>query len=276
MEFYLSQECQANLGIEKNLKEVFQLEGEIFRATQNRETLKVTTPGKSYFVKRHRGVGWKEVFKNLCFGRLPILGAQNEWLAIQKLHEIGIDTMVLSGYGTKGKNPAKQSSFLITEALEDCESLETLAVEWQKNQPPVRFKRRLITTLANISKKMHSAGVNHRDFYLCHFLMPKDQNLALSDNNKNIRLFLIDLHRAQIRTQTPNRWRIKDLAGLYFSSLHLELSQRDYFRFIRAYSGASLREALKTDKHLWLSVEDKAQKLFKKALSQGIVPEVSA
>lgn len=275
MTFYISPQCQSDLGVKDSLKAVFQLEGEVFRAAQNRETLKVCGKNASYFIKRHKGVGWKEIVKNIFFGRPPILSAKNEWRAIQKLHELGIDTMVLCGYGATGCNPAKKNSFLITEALEECESLETLSLQWQKEGLPFQAKQALIETLAQISKKMHQAGINHRDYYLCHFLMPRQQQLSLYVSKAPIKLFLIDLHRAQIRGSTPKRWRIKDLAGLYFSTLHLPISRADRFRFIRAYSDMPLRLALKQEGSLWQSVERKAQKLFQKALLQGIVPEVS-
>jgi len=58
--------------------------------------------------------------------RLPVLGARNEWLAIQRLQRLDIDTMTLVGYGERGSNPAQRQSFVITEALEETVSLEDL------------------------------------------------------------------------------------------------------------------------------------------------------
>ena len=57
---------------------------------------------------------------------------------------------------------------------------------------------------------MHRAGVNHRDCYICHFLLHTDRPIQASD----LRLSVIDLHRAQVRDAVPRRWRDKDLAAL--------------------------------------------------------------
>ena len=61
------------------------MEGKVYRDVQGRKTLQFALAGKSYFIKNHFGVGWKEIFKNLVQLRMPILGAENEWRAIGKL-----------------------------------------------------------------------------------------------------------------------------------------------------------------------------------------------
>jgi heptose I phosphotransferase len=73
--------------------------------------------GRGYFVKIHRGVGWAEIVKNLLSLRLPVLGAANEWRAIQRLSELGVDSMHAVAYGLRGRNPGRQHSFIITEEL---------------------------------------------------------------------------------------------------------------------------------------------------------------
>jgi len=35
------------------------------------------------------------------------------------------------------------------------------------------------------------------------------------DSGQDFKLYLIDLHRVQIREKVPHRWRVKDLAGLF-------------------------------------------------------------
>ena len=41
------------------------VKGEVFRSTNNRETLRVVKGNKSYFIKKHFGVGCKEFLKNV-------------------------------------------------------------------------------------------------------------------------------------------------------------------------------------------------------------------
>ena len=84
-------------------------------------------------------------------------------------------------------------------------------------------------------------------------------------NKKNVshpQLFLIDLHRAQVRNHIPKRWVIKDLAGLYFSSKDIGLSTRDLFRFIREYRQQSLRIILANEKSFWQKVKQRGDKLY--------------
>ena len=107
---------------------------------------------------------------------------------------------------------------------------------------------------------MHEMGINHRDFYLCHFHLDE-----FSLQEPETRCYLIDLHRAQIRGRTPRRWRVKDLAGLYFSAMDCGLDQRDLLRFISHYSAGDLRAPLGRDRRLWRQVERQAGKLYRKA-----------
>ena len=219
------------------------LQGKIFRELEGRRTLRTEVAGKGYFVKIHRGVGWAEIAKNLLTLRLPVLGAENEWRAIRRLGELGVDTMRAVAFGQRGENPARQRSFLITEELAPTISLEDFCRDWAKTPPPVRLKRALILRVAEMARKLHSGGVNHRDFYLCHFLLHLDPPPTAD----RLRLSLIDLHRAQVRARTPARWRDKDLAALYFSAIGIGLTQRDLLRFLAVYFARPLRSVLRDE-----------------------------
>jgi len=220
------------------------LKGEVFRELEARRTLRIEVAGQGYFVKIHRGVGWKEILKNLLSLRLPVLGAGNEWRAIARLAELGVDTMHGVAFGQRGRNPATQHSFIVTEELTPTISLEDYCRDWPSAPPPVTFKRALINRVADMAGRMHRGGVNHRDFYICHFLLhlPVDAGAP--------RLSLIDLHRAQVREQTPRRWRDKDLAALYFSALDIGLTKRDGLRFLKTYFARPLRDILRDESAL--------------------------
>ncbi|MDD2224497.1 MAG: lipopolysaccharide core heptose(I) kinase RfaP, partial [Pseudomonas sp.] len=105
---------------------------------------------------------------------------------------------------------------------------------------------------------MHRAGVNHRDCYICHFLLHTDQPVSAD----SFRLSVIDLHRAQTREHTPKRWRNKDLAALYFSALDIGLTRRDKLRFLREYFQQPLLEILHDEAVLLAWLESKAAKLY--------------
>lgn len=237
------------------------LRGECFRHQEGRLTQRILLGNQSYFIKQHKGVGWKEIFKNLFQLRLPILGAKNEKLAIEKLQSLGISVPKLAAFGQQGMNPAKLQSFILMEELAPTMSLEEVCRLWPTQSPSFSLKRKLIEEIAHIARTMHQAGVNHRDFYICHFLLDTSPGLD-NINEKNVKLYLIDLHRAQIRHVTPERWVIKDLSGLYFSSMDVGLTQRDLFRFMKAYNLKSLREIKDSNQTFWQKVKARGERLY--------------
>ena len=99
MKLYLDGELgQAWKG--RNVFELVQnLEGKVYREVQSRRTLQFDHEGRRYFLKLHRGVGWREIIKNLLQLRLPIISAENEWRKISRLQALGIDTMRVVAYG---------------------------------------------------------------------------------------------------------------------------------------------------------------------------------
>ena len=236
---------------------IMAVQGEVFRDVPGRRTLRVKSGAASFFIKIHTGVGGREIFKNLVQGKLPVIGAGNEYEAIRKLEAIGVETMTIAGVGGRGLNPAKRQSFLITEELGNTISLEDFCADWTRQKPNLSLKIKLIQKVAGVARELHDNGINHRDFYICHFLL--DQR---SIGTSHLHLYLIDLHRAQIRNKVPERWLVKDLAGLYFSAMDIGLTQKDIFRFLKNYRGVSLRTILGEEKVFWDKVRLKAEKLY--------------
>lgn len=237
---------------------VEQLQGVVYRELEARRTLRTEVAGRGYFVKIHRGVGWAEIFKNWLTAKAPVLGAEQELIAIERLQKHNINTMTAVAFGVRGSNPAQQHSFIITEELAPTISLEDYSINWLTQPPAPRLKWALIARVAQMVGAMHRAGVNHRDCYICHFLLHTDQPVTA----ESFRLSVIDLHRAQTRDETPKRWRNKDLAALYFSALDIGLTQRDILRFLREYFQQPLLEILHDEAELLALLESKAAKLY--------------
>jgi len=228
------------------------LQGESHRALEQRQTISFVLEDTRYFIKRHVRSTWKEVLKNLVQGRLPVVSAENERVALNRLQALGIQVPRVVAFGKRGYTPSTFESFLITEDVGQHVSLEDYCRHWREQPPDWSAKFRLLEKVARISRVMHNAGICHRDFYLCHFLRMTDGSLAL-----------IDLHRALSKEKLGRRWIIKDLGGLYFSSKDIGLSRRDLLRFVRCYTGLPLREALK-QKGFWRSVVARGEKLYRK------------
>ena len=236
------------------------LQGEIFRQVKGRRTLRFELDGKQFFVKVHEGVGWQEIAKNLMTLRMPVLGASNEWRAINALKQLSVPTMSVAAYGETGHNPAQRFSFLITDDLSPTVSLETLCAKWSGERPRFEFKRQLISEVARLCRIMHSHGICHRDLYLCHFLLRCAADGSV-DQSSSPHLSVIDLHRALLQPSFLSRWIKKDLAGLYFSALDAGLTRTDLLKFMCTYTGLSVRQVLQSDAALWHAIQKKAQKI---------------
>lgn len=164
--------------------------------------------------------------------RLPVMSARNEWLAIQKMHDVDVGTMTTAAYGVSGANGARRKSFLITE---DLEHWLLGLIQQQDCGSKVKLKRKVMKKVAVIAMRMHACGMNHRDFYMCHFRINLD-DIADQSSTGDIAIYLMDLHWAQIRSVVSLRWRVKDIAGLLYSALFsykdLRITTGDYIRFI--------------------------------------------
>lgn len=238
---------------------VMRLQGEVFRDMPGRRTLRFELNGRSYFAKLHEGVGWREIFKNLLTLRLPVVSANTEWKAIQRLNALGIATTPAVAYGCRGLSPASLRSFIITEDLGDIVSLEDFCRDWARNPPPLALKRALLRRVAQVAAGIHDHGLNHRDFYICHLCL---DNVRLRAGE--VHLYLIDLHRMQVHARTPDAARMKDMAALYFSAMDIGLSRRDYLRFLRRYRGMSLHDLFRKESGFWERVDQRARKLYHK------------
>ena len=239
------------------------IQGEVFRQTANRITKEFTFEGNKYFIKLHYGVGWKEIFKNLIKLRVPTLGAFPEWKALKKLKSLGIYCPEPVGFYRKGINPSNIRSFLVTKSLLNTISIEEALNKGKFQELDFPTKKRFIEKVALISRNLHNNGINHRDYYLCHFHV--DSNL---DPEKEI--YLIDLHRAQLRSFVPTRWASKDIGGLFHSAMGFKLTERDFYRFIKTYFQCSLNEVLRAHAKFIRTSRGRAFRMFMKPILREI------
>lgn len=230
------------------------LAGEVFREVKNRRTFRFELDGRAFFAKVHRGVGWREILKNVLMFKLPALGADNEYDAIDFYARCGGKTMTVCAFGSRNWDPANRESFLITGELKNMPNLEEYTASWRNAPPPAAERFLLTEKLAEATAKMHRNGINHRDCYLCHFMLKKPE----------YDLYVIDLHRSQIRKSVPRHYLVKDLAGLYFSSLDAGAGTKDFFRFLKVYFDLPLRRILKEKSGLLKAVKKAGDRLYRR------------
>jgi hypothetical protein len=92
-----------------------------------------------------------------------------------------------------------------------------------------------------------------------------DSNL---DAEKEI--YLIDLHRAQLRSFVPTRWASKDIGGLFHSAMGFKLTERDFYRFIKTYFQCSLNEVLRAHAKFIRTSRERAFRMFMKPILREI------
>ena len=198
--------------------------GKVYRELEARRTLRIEVAGRGYFVKIHRGVGWGEILKNLLTLRAPVLGAGNENAGdpaaggTRRRHDVRCCL--------RARATATGSAAFIHRhrGLAPTVSLEDFCRDWPQRPPEPRLKRALIGRVATMARRMHEGGVNHRDFYICHFLLHLDP----VPDVRHVQAVADRPAPGADRAHTPRRWRDKDLASLYFSALQIGLTRRDF------------------------------------------------
>ena len=99
-----------------------------------------------------------------------------------------------------------------------------------------RWKRGLVIEMARITRLLHDRRYFHKDLYLCHFYIAREDTAALTEWRG--RVFLIDLHRLGYHPWMWRIWQTKDLAQLLYSTDVPGVDARDRLLFWREYRGS--------------------------------------
>ena len=204
------------------------LEGMVVKsAVRERSTQRLDLAGTTVYIKKHFFPGIREILKNLLRLQFPV-GALHEWRALLAFHAHNIPTMIPICAGKKLLFwKIEKESFLLTDDLGEARRLnDFLKINGAipSRGKMLETKKRILENLADITRKMHSAGINHRDYYLCHILMDDREQL-----------YVIDLHRVNVREKVGQRWMVKDLAALLFSSLEVPVTHGQRLAFYKRY-----------------------------------------
>lgn len=241
--------------------EVEKISGDVMRALETRRTLRFEVNGERFYLKLHHGVEFKEVLKNWIRLRAPVMGADREWYAIHRLADHGVDTMEGVAYGFSEEGSLlKRTSFIITKDLGDIINIHDVLC--QKKKPSAKVKHLITLRMAQMVQKMHACGINHRDCYLVHFMLHRPFDV-LNGKDEDLKISIIDLHRAQLRDKTPVRWRNKDLASMLFSTIELGslVTRTDVLRFAREYFRLPLRQIFERESSLIAFAQRKAAQM---------------
>jgi len=192
------------------------------------------------YLKRYEAAPIIVQVKNwICHRRLQSL-AQCEFETARDLQAVGIGTPQTIAYGWEWGLVGEKKSFVITRGISNAQALERrlpdcFAEDVKRDR--LQERRSFIAALAGFVRKFHAAGWCHRDLYLSHIFY-----------DGSGRFYLIDLARAFRPLVLRRRYRIKDIAQLFYSAPGRYFTRTDRLRFYLAYVGR--RKLNKTDKAL--------------------------
>jgi len=177
---------------------------------------------------------------------------------VERLRDIGIGSMRVIAFGERFHADGLIESFFLTDELTGFAELQDFIVE-RFGRMPTEIVRgrdrdldRLIRDVAEVARRFHRAGYNHRDFYAGHFFVRET-----AAGKFDIRL--IDLQRVQQRRRFHRRWVVKDLAQLAWSFPTGDIGCRHKLAFMRHYLG--VEKLRPCDKRLIREVLAKQQRM---------------
>jgi hypothetical protein len=191
---------------------------------------------RRWHVKRYAAVG----------GTTP---AELEVRGIELLAAKGIPTVPLVAWGVARDG----RSVVIIDDLADHRPCDKLLFTGMAYEP-------VLEPTADLAARLHSAGLHHRDLYLCHFFTkPAAGDAGPPD------LRLIDCARVKpLPKWFRRRWVVKDLAQYWYSSLkHNQITDADRLRWLKRYaqqSGVADADALRRSilrKVAWIARHDR-------------------
>lgn len=211
-----------------------------FRAGQNlskpnmakhrsRIQIDLADPQTTLFLKRYQSPPLLLQLKNWLTHRKRVSTADFDRQPCEQLAKAGINTPKVVAYGSQWGHFFEKRSFIITEKLPEAWPLEKKLPSFFYNSSPlqnVEKKRHFINALADFAAKFHKTGHCHRDFYLAHIFTDEKQNFHLIDLQRTFKPFLLRY-----------RFRLKDLAQLYYSAPGKIISRADRLRFYIRYTG---------------------------------------
>lgn len=191
------------------------------------------------YLKRHYRLGrWRSLLAVLWPGRGRSPAFQ-EWHHLEWARSEGLSVpRALAACEYVGPWGRLQS-FLAVEELAGMLPLhEAIPLAGETLAPAMftRWKRTLAVELARMTRILHDRRRFHKDLYLCHFFIPREDTACLPSAWAG-RVHLIDFHRLARHRWTWWRWRAKDLGQLLYSSEIPGVGLRERLSFWRAYLG---------------------------------------
>jgi len=230
---------------------------------RSRLEFKTSDPEKILYLKRYNHPDAPTQIKNWFWHNARKSMMSFDLDPTDDLARAGINTPKIVSYGEQWGVFLEKRSFIITEELPNAESLEQKLPDCFKNiskTENLKQQRNFIEQLAQFAKKFHDTGHRHRAFYLAHIFYSDDGNF-----------YLIDLQRTFKPRILAERFRVKDIAQLYYSAPGSAFSRTDRLRFYKSYAGKRFLNG--RDKTFIRKVVRKANRIARRESKYGrLVP----
>jgi heptose I phosphotransferase len=230
---------------------------------RSRLQFKTSAPDKTLFLKRYNHPDVLTQIKNWFWHSARKSMMSYDLDPSDDLARAGIKTPKAVSYGEQWGVFFEKRSFIITEELPNAESLEQKLPDCFRDRLKTENliqQRSFIERLAQFAKKFHTTGYCHRDFYLAHIFYSDDSTF-----------YLIDLQRSFKPGILAERFRVKDIAQLYFSAPGSAFSNTDRLRFYKSYAGKKFLD--RHDKAFIGKVVKKVKRIARHEIKHGrLVP----
>lgn len=214
--------------------------GECLRALPDRENWRLTllagAAPRGAYLKKHHGRSVGSWWRAKWGGGPGATAGRAEAANVVRLQRGGIGSMRLVAFGEGLRADGLVESFVITEELAGFVPLDDfLKAEFARRPagaaaPHRAARRQLLAQAAEVARRFHAQGYNHRDFYCCHLFVRERPG-----DGFDVRL--IDLQRVDFRRRFRSRWLVKDLAQLAYSAPRDRVSCTDRMFFLKTYLG---------------------------------------
>jgi hypothetical protein len=226
---------------------------------RNRLQFQTSPPAATLFLKRYdKPPALVQLKKWLSHRGRKSFGLA-EFASASQLSAAGVNTPKTVAYGEQRGIFFEKRSFIITEKIPNAESLERKLPAFFTGPltgENLKLRQNFIARLAAFIREFHQTNYRHRDLYFSH--------IFYDDSGK---FYLIDLARAFKPVLWRERFRIKDIAQLYYSAPAAYFSQMDRLRFYVGYAQAN--KLTSKDKSFIQKVVRKAERIARHNTRHG-------
>ena len=161
--------------------------------------------------------------------------ADREWHTALRIAERGVPTFVPLAVGNERRFGLPTASYLITKEIGHAQSLKDYLVDHHLEDAlqAGADRKQITSSLARFVKDLHRKGVVHHDFHWGNILIDAGTKEA-------IRWYLMDLHRAKLKTRLHDRQRVNNLAALN-TAFRYTTRKTERLRFLALYAQGDKR-----------------------------------